>query len=147
MNRQGLPVPPPVLAVVDRTGLWGYRADLVTGRLEGLSLVEAIRSGQTIDWTRIGETIRRFHDLGIQHADLNAGNIWLAPGGEVYLLDFDRARKHPRGTPRFFSRSLRRLRRSLEKQPGGTQQAGAWDALIRHGYARKPALPPEAPVQ
>ncbi len=137
MNQEGLPVPLPVLAIVDRTGLWGYRADLVTRRLEGVSLVEAIRSGQPIDWARIGQTIRRFHNLGIQHADLNAGNIWLVPGGGVYLLDFDRARRHFPGTSYFFSRSLRRLRRSLEKQPGGSQHAGTWDALIRLGYARE----------
>jgi 3-deoxy-D-manno-octulosonic acid kinase len=144
MRHEGLPVPPPVLAVIDRTGFWGYRADLVTARLDGTSLAQAIRSAQPIDWTGIGRTIRRFHDLGIEHADLNATNIWLTPKGEVCLLDFDRARRRHRRSRYFSDRSLRRLRRSLEKQPGGAAEAEAWDVLIRRGYVPKPPGRPGA---
>ena len=40
-------------------------------------------------WIAIGRCIRRFHDAGVCHADLNAHNILLTPE-QVYLIDFDR---------------------------------------------------------
>jgi len=64
-------------------------------------------------WQRIGATIAGFHRAGVQHADLNAHNILLAEGGNVFVLDFDRGRIRERGV--WEQRVLARLRRSLLK--------------------------------
>jgi 3-deoxy-D-manno-octulosonic acid kinase len=111
----GLPVPRPVAARYLRTGLT-YRGDLVTERLPGAeSLAERWLVGRTqdADWREAGRCIRRFHDAGVQHADLNANNIMLDEGGNAWLLDFDRGRLRKSG--RWRERSLKRLGRSLEK--------------------------------
>ena len=63
-------------------------------------------------WIAIGRTIRRFHDAGVHHADLNAHNILLTPE-QVYLIDFDRGTLRKRGW--WADTTLVRLYRSLEK--------------------------------
>jgi 3-deoxy-D-manno-octulosonic acid kinase len=111
----GLPVPRPVAARYLRTGLT-YRGELVTERLPGAeSLAGRWLAGRTrdADWREAGRCIRRFHDAGAQHADLNANNIMLDDRGNVWLLDFDRGRLRKPGPWR--ERSLERLGRSLEK--------------------------------
>jgi 3-deoxy-D-manno-octulosonic acid kinase len=64
------------------------------------------------DWRAVGRCIRRFHDAGVYHADLNAHNVLLA-GSVVYVLDFDRGRYRAPGT--WQAANLARLRRSLDK--------------------------------
>ena len=64
-------------------------------------------------WAAIGRCLRRFHDAGVQHADLNAQNIMLGAQGEVWVLDFDRGRLREPGAWR--ERVLDRLARSLAK--------------------------------
>jgi 3-deoxy-D-manno-octulosonic acid kinase len=115
LEREGLPVPAPVAARYIRTGLT-YRAELVTLRLPSCASLTERLLEQGIDdeaWRAIGRTIRRFHDAGLRHADLNAQNVMLGDAGEVWLLDFDRARRCPPG--RWTLRVLARLERSLDK--------------------------------
>jgi 3-deoxy-D-manno-octulosonic acid kinase len=135
----GLPCPQPVAARVQRSGP-SYTADLITARLPGVtSLSDRIRQAalRPADWGRIGACIRRFHDAGVWHADLNAHNVQLADGEQVYLLDFDRGER--RDLQRGWQQSnLERLHRSLEKisQRGAAHfDAGSWAALL-DGYAR-----------
>src|SRR5688572_27338900 len=90
----GLPVPPPVAARYRRSGPV-YRAELITGRLAGArSMEDVLASGPMADahWAAIGRCLRRFHDAGVQHADLNARNVMLGEALEVWVLDFDRGR-------------------------------------------------------
>ncbi len=63
-------------------------------------------------WIAVGRCIRRFHDAGVCHADLNAHNILLTPE-QVYLIDFDRGELRKRGW--WADTTLVRLYRSLEK--------------------------------
>ena len=111
---EGFPVPQPIAARVVREGLF-YRADIVTRRLAAAPLSERLRHGRLSreHWQSIGATLRRFHDAGVWHADLNAHNI-LLDDGRVFLIDFDRGR---RGRPSSHQRegNLQRLRRSLDK--------------------------------
>jgi 3-deoxy-D-manno-octulosonic acid kinase len=65
-------------------------------------------------WARIGAGIRRFHDHGVIHADLNARNILVDAADTVFLIDFDRARRIP-GASAQFAANLERLRRSFDK--------------------------------
>ncbi len=111
----GLPVPAPIGARYLRTG-FTYRGDLITEFLpETESLAARMRDGLVLraTWRAIGRTIRRFHDFGVCHADLNANNLLLRGDDDVFIIDFDRGRMRRRGLWR--DANLVRLRRSLEK--------------------------------
>ena len=116
LHALGLPVPRPLAALTRRRGPL-YSGCLLTERIPGVRPVAdsmAERVGDAAFWARIGTCIRRFHDQGVVHADLNARNILVDAAGAVYLIDFDRARRTPGASARFAA-NLRRLRRSFEK--------------------------------
>ncbi|MGO9802579.1 MAG: 3-deoxy-D-manno-octulosonic acid kinase [Steroidobacteraceae bacterium] len=147
LHRAGLPVPAPIAARYQRRGL-SYTGDLITERLATVgSLGECLRTGalSILTWISIGRCIRRFHDLGVCHADLNAHNILLAED-QVYLIDFDRSQLRGRGLWR--DGNLVRLRRSLEKLTWGLppERFGEadWHGLL-DGY-RESAVPAEQPA-
>ncbi len=114
LHAAGLPVPRPAAARVWRHGAF-YRGDLVTECIAGaISLTQQLRRSPLGPggWRAIGETLRRFHAWGADHADLNAHNILLVEE-RVYLIDFDRGRQRRPGA--WCDANLRRLRRSLDK--------------------------------
>lgn len=124
----GLPVPRPVAARY-RRGFLCYRCELVTERIPGaVSLAASWISGRASgsEWRLAGRCIRRFHDAGVQHADLNANNIMLDGRGGAWLLDFDRGRRRTPG--RWRGRVLARLGRSLEKIGRSAGLGEAWRA-------------------
>jgi 3-deoxy-D-manno-octulosonic acid kinase len=124
----GLPVPRPVAARYSRSGI-SYRGELVTERLPGVaSLAARWLAGEATDedWVLAGRCIRRFHDAGVRHADLNAHNIMLDGRGGAWLLDFDRGRLQQPGPWR--ERVLARLARSLEKTGTGAGRGDEWRA-------------------
>jgi 3-deoxy-D-manno-octulosonic acid kinase len=123
MHALGLPVPQPIAARVTRDGVF-YRADLVTRRIafaESLAEKLAQKGLDASRWRGIGRCIRRFHDAGVYHADLNAHNILLGPENAVYLADFDKSelRRQRNGWKRnnleLLHRSLRKLSRACAK--------------------------------
>jgi len=114
LHRAGLPVPTPIAACFRRQGLF-YRADLITQRIDDSEpLAARLLKGPMsfTQWIAIGRCIRRFHDAGVCHADLNAHNILLTPE-QVYIIDFDRGELRKRGW--WADTTLVRLYRSLEK--------------------------------
>lgn len=134
LRLRGLPVPAPVAALY-RRGLLTYSAQLITERIAGARpLSELLAAGEMNDgrWAAIGCCLRRFHDAGVQHADLNAQNILLGPQDAVWLLDFDRGRERAPGEWR--ERALQRLARSLAKigPAGGDWRRGF--ALLRSAH-------------
>ncbi len=115
----GLPVPHPVAARVVRQ-CCSYSADLMTLLLPDCHsladrLAETSLSSEL--WAEIGATIRRFHDAGIDHADLNAHNILLQEGDSVYLIDFDKGRQRVAAAS-WKQGNLSRFHRSLMKIAG-----------------------------
>ncbi len=64
----------------------------------------------------VGRTVARLHATGIVHHDLNLRNFLLEPGGEVLVLDVDKAeaRPQPLSEPTR-RRNLDRLERSVRK--------------------------------
>jgi 3-deoxy-D-manno-octulosonic acid kinase len=81
-------------------------------------------------WEAIGRVLRRFHDEGVDHADLNAHNILLNNRGEVFVVDFDRGEIRIKGS--WQETNLNRLERSLRKlatHRGGAFPAVGWRAL------------------
>ena len=114
LSDKGLPVPRPAAARYRRRGLF-YTADLITEYAPGirpLSLRIADDTGRDF-WRRLGAGISRFHDAGVNHADLNAYNVQVDGNDDVFVLDFDRGRLLAQGAWR--ERNLARLHRSLEK--------------------------------
>jgi len=115
LHRAGLPVPAPIAARYQHNGLT-YTGDIITERLDTVgSLAECLATGalSILTWIAIGRCIRRFHDLGVCHADLNAHNLLLNEDAKVYLIDFDQCQLRRAGWWR--DGNLVRLRRSLEK--------------------------------
>ena len=62
---------------------------------------------------RVGGMIRRFHQAGLDHVDLNARNILVDPSGAPWLIDLDRCRLRAAGE--WQEGNLARLERSLGK--------------------------------
>ncbi len=115
MHVTGLPVPAPVAARYRRRGLT-YGGDLITERIidaQPVSALLAVAPLPGATWHAIGRCIRRFHDAGVCHADLNAHNILIHGAQRVFLVDFDRSRRRAPGAWR--AKNLSRLKRSLEK--------------------------------
>ncbi|MCW8900380.1 MAG: 3-deoxy-D-manno-octulosonic acid kinase [Gammaproteobacteria bacterium] len=116
MQKKGLPVPVPAAIQVERKGIF-YRADIMMHRiphsrtLMNILMTEELAEGY---WITIGSVIRRFHEDGVYHADLNANNIMLDDGGRCYLIDFDKCGiRKPR--LKWQKDNLLRLKRSLNK--------------------------------
>jgi len=144
LARRGLPVPRPVAARYQRTGL-RYRCDLITQRIvdaEPLSAALARSALREPLWRAVGAAVARLHGAGVDHADLNAHNILVgvkdvAVGVEdtVSVIDFDRGRLRAQGA--WSARNLRRLRRSLAKitrdLPPGRYSEETW-AWLMEGY-------------
>ncbi|MFP4136917.1 MAG: 3-deoxy-D-manno-octulosonic acid kinase [Halomonas sp.] len=113
--RLGLPVPRPVAAGITRHGLT-YEAALITVRLPGArALAGLLQNGEADDalLRRVGATVRRFHDAGLDHVDLNARNLLVDDEGKVWLIDLDRCRRRSDGG--WKERNLERLERSLTR--------------------------------
>lgn len=115
LHADGMPVPRPVAVHYRQSGI-GYTADIITDYLpDTRTLAQALAAGEVPlgTWAAIGRTIRRFHERGVDHADLNAHNILLRGEDGIFLIDFDRARL--RGKPGLWrDANLARLRRSLD---------------------------------
>ena len=119
LSRRGLPVPKPVAARYQRSGLL-YRCDLITQRIvDAKPLSEMLQDGGISEstWRAVGRVIGLLHGAGADHADLNAHNVLLDARGGVSVIDFDRGRLRAPGT--WALRNLQRLRRSLAKVSRG----------------------------
>lgn len=141
LNALRLPVPAPLAALCDRSGLI-YRGWLLMERIESVRALADLLPLHVEDaefWQRVGRAIRRFHEAGAVHADLNARNILVGVDGAVHLVDFDRARCAPGDRPAFAG-NLARLRRSLDKfwpREHRSRLPACWEALAA-GYGRLP---------
>jgi len=137
LAEMGLPAPAPLGALCERRGAF-YRGWLLTRLIAGAQpLSEILETAATGTWRETGKVIRRFHDAGVAHADLNGRNILADHNGAIYLVDFDRARVSVRNNGSFRA-NLNRLRRSLEKLWPPRTAVGlddAWKALLA-GYAQ-----------
>ncbi len=139
---QGLPVPEPVAAWSGKSrGLYYHSGILITRIADAVPIPEVDDINSLPLWLRVGETIRRFHDQGLDHVDLNCDNILVTSGG-IHLIDFDRCRLHERGIKaRWKQRNLDRLRRSVDKRLHSVtekQRNALWQALLA-GYDKHPS--------
>jgi 3-deoxy-D-manno-octulosonic acid kinase len=131
MHELGLPVSRPVAACYHRFSGF-YQTAIIVERLEGvLPLGDLCTAPESDDmWRNIGSVIRRFHDAGVYHADLNCFNI-LVNGQAVHLIDFDKSRiiDGAADNTTWKHRNLDRLKRSLNKRVNSEQ-----NSAIEHGW-------------
>lgn len=116
MYNCSLPVPRPIAANVIKQGLF-YKADLITQRIRHSHLLLNELENNTFEqghWVAMGGMVRRFHDKGIHHVDLNVRNILLDEGGRFYLIDFDKCRQR-RQAKGWQQANISRLKRSIKK--------------------------------
>jgi 3-deoxy-D-manno-octulosonic acid kinase len=109
-----------------------YRGAIASREVEGQDLYHYLSSdppGAESVLERVGELIRRMHDLGVYHADLQVRNVLVADSG-LYLIDFDNACLRDELSARQRARNLFRFRRSLHKNGF---PARYFEALLR-GY-------------
>lgn len=131
---QGLPVPRPVASCVTRYGLT-YEAALITVRIADAKALAELLVNDLADEAllqRVGVMIRRFHQAGLDHVDLNARNILVDASGTPWLIDLDRC--HLRGAGKWQEGNLKRLEKSLKKFINQHSQAAM--RSIREGYEK-----------
>ncbi len=108
-----------------------YRGDLVTREIEAAEDLDRYLRSQLQKGSparhgpdkavlfEVARLLRKMHEIGLYHADLNLKNILLQfndDGVKSYIIDLDRARVIPGLSQRCRIRNLERLYRSLEKQ-------------------------------
>ncbi|MFB9069126.1 3-deoxy-D-manno-octulosonic acid kinase [Pseudofulvimonas gallinarii] len=117
LHALGLPVPMPVAARYQRSGL-AYTADLLTCLIPDATPLAVLLaddgSGQDNTLESVARSIAAMHARQVWHADLNAHNILVDREGRAWLIDFDRAREHVE-SPVQLAGNLHRLLRSLRK--------------------------------
>ena len=111
-----LPVPVPAAIKVERNGFL-YTADIMMHRIpHARTLMQILMTEELAEkyWISVGSIIRRFHEQGVYHSDLNANNIMVDEGGRCYLIDFDRC-SMKKTALKWQKENLLRLKRSLKK--------------------------------
>ena len=139
MVEKRLPVPVPVAARYVRYGIC-YKADIITREIPDIESLSDKLLGNLMTeklWKKIGECIAKFHDQGVFHMDLNAGNIQIDQDHQVFLLDFDKG-KVSEPSRRLSDSNLMRLKRSIAKVTKANKLAfpnSGWDMCMtkHHG--------------
>jgi 3-deoxy-D-manno-octulosonic acid kinase len=117
LDEMRLPIGKPIAAILTRHGLL-YRASVITQAIPGSSnLLEILRQRELTktEIVAVAKMLASFHHKGVDHADLNIGNILLDADGQPYLVDFDRGRIRQSNSV-WQRANIRRLERSFTKQ-------------------------------
>lgn len=134
MRDHDLPVPRPIAAHVIRLGMV-YEQHLVTERIASAEPLQGLLQTAPLPeagWVSLGRCLRRFHDAGVRHADLNASNVMRDASGQFHLLDFDRGQRldDHRFVPQVLARLLRSLHKQRARDPGFHFSEADWAALL-----------------
>ncbi|MDD1782054.1 3-deoxy-D-manno-octulosonic acid kinase [Enterovibrio sp. ZSDZ35] len=136
IKEQGIAVPRPLAARAIRDGMT-YRADLLVEKVDGAKdLVDILMQSplSAEKYQEIGALVKKLHDAGVCHTDLNIHNILLDDKGEFWLIDFDNCgrRKGDSWKAANLSRLLRSFRKELGKRAINWQESD-WTELLK-GY-------------
>ncbi len=124
LRELGLAVPRPVAARYQQAPLWGYRADILVETIpDAKDVFHLLKARQLTaeEWQTLGGEIRKMHDLGVYHSDLNCHNLMLDIQGKAWLVDFDKCGFRSPGEWR--QANLDRLLRSFTKEANKAKEA------------------------
>jgi 3-deoxy-D-manno-octulosonic acid kinase len=140
---RGVPVPEVLGASSTRVDLFWHRGRIVTRLIPDSQTLPLFIEEKRNDvrgveevLRKTGQAVRRMHDAGIDHADLNMNNILVDARHDVFIIDFDKATVRPTlGQPGRI-RNLKRLLRSLRKlREAGSPLEDSDFSMIVEGYA------------
>jgi len=110
-------VPEPI-AWADR-GVLFCRTWLITRKVEGAVSLAALASRSRQKSLKalhcVNGMVAKMIGRRILHVDFHPGNILISEGGDVFLIDFDRAKVYKRPRPDLHHRYIRRWQRAVEK--------------------------------
>ena len=116
---RGVPTPKPLALLVVPGPPLLCRGWFALERVPGaVDLIRRVRerppSGD--EWARIFAEVRRLHEVGIEHPDLNLGNMMIDAEGKAWVIDHDRCRASdaPLGADDRID-AIRRIERSYHK--------------------------------
>ncbi|WP_406732424.1 3-deoxy-D-manno-octulosonic acid kinase [Vibrio scophthalmi] len=95
LREAGVNVPKPIAARAVKSGLT-YQADLLSERIPQARDLVSILQEKPLPaeiYQRIGLEIRKMHDAGVNHTDLNIHNILLDKQDKVWIIDFDKCQQ------------------------------------------------------
>ncbi len=117
-----MPGPEGVGASSIRSGLRWHRGRIATRLIPGARTLPVFIGNSRDNGALVaqvlegaGAAIRRMHEAGIDHADLNMNNVLVDENDATCIIDFDKAVSHQKLGLRRRIRNLRRLLRSLRK--------------------------------
>ncbi len=123
-RKRGVPLAEPIGAAIEWAAPLLYRGFFLTRYAPGMTLWEFIRTDDdpTVRAHVLGEAnaaIRKMHECGLFHADLNLHNLFVTTAREsfaVIVLDLDKARLYDTAlSPAMRARNFARLGRSARK--------------------------------
>ncbi len=136
LRAAGVNVPRPIAASAVRNGLT-YRADLLSEKIpNAVDLVDILQSRSLSDsvYKKIAQQIKKMHQAGVNHTDLNIHNILLDDEEKVWIIDFDKCCFQ--SGEEWKQSNLERLKRSFIKEQNRCSiqwTEEEWQALLE-GY-------------
>ncbi len=136
LEAANFPAPRPLAAQVVKKGFF-YQGDILVEQIpDSQDLVSVLEKAPLKDnqYQKIGQLIRKLHDLAICHTDLNIHNILQDSKANYWLIDFDKCGE--KSGESWKKANLARLLRSFEKEKKKRAinwQASDWQALLQ-GY-------------
>ncbi len=119
LSQANVNVPRPIAARAVKNGPF-YRADLLSEKVPNAKDLVDLLCSQPLNreiYQKIGQMVRRMHNAGVNHTDLNIHNILLDENEKVWIIDFDKCGFASLGGE-WAEQNLARLKRSfLKEQP------------------------------
>ena len=130
-------VPRPAAARYCQRGTF-YTADIITVRIPDVVALSQYIAAEERDeafWQSVGASIRKFHEAGVYHADMNAYNVQIDKDGDLWMLDFDKGALRTPGSwqQETLSRLHRSLRKIMDLDPQSHFRSANWEQLLE-GY-------------
>lgn len=122
-------VPMPLAALWERAFL-GYRAAIIVARIPA-----ALPIAHQLENTcaeAVAFAVKKMHDAGVWHADLNVFNVLIDAQQQIHLIDFDKAKILSVVNSKQRQNNVLRLRRSLIKVRG--EIGLRWFEQFNHAY-------------
>jgi 3-deoxy-D-manno-octulosonic acid kinase len=136
LTKAGVNVPRPIAARVIKK-VFCYQADLLSEKIPDAQDLVAILQNKSLSNTiyhKIGQEIKKMHQVQVNHTDLNIHNILIDKNNKVWIIDFDKCTKH--NGEGWKEKNLQRLKRSFVKEVkkcGIYWNEEDWEALLA-GY-------------